>query len=192
MDSALIDALEANSPTTVLLLTVVLPGGTIRLTDGGFVVWSGNTYDSRDEVYGTMGAVEEIEDGVDNTAGLCAITVLPPDDTALAALASPLVQGAPVTVHLGAVNRLTGLLEGEPELLFRGELNYARLGVGDSWSLVLECTTEEGRQLEPNAAQMLTDSFHKSVWPGERGFEHVIELGRPIYWREDTPRGAIS
>lgn len=183
MDSALLAGLSANSPTTVLLVRVELPEYEIRLTDGGFVIWAGALFDGRDEVYGTLGSVEEIEDGADGQATRCAITVLPPDTVAMAQLASPLVQGSHVTVSLGAVNRGTGQLIGEPDLLFRGELDYGRLGVGDSWSLVLECGTEEARQLELNADQRLSDSYHKTIWAGERGLENLTDVKRKIHWQ---------
>lgn len=183
MDSALLAGLSAASPTTVLLFRATLPDHEIRLTDGGFVVWAGDLFDGRDEVYGTLGSVEEIEDGADGQATRCAITVLPPSAVAMAQLASPLVQGAPITVHLGAVDRQTGLMIGVPDLLFRGELDYGRLGVGDSWSLVLECGTEEARQLELNADQRLSDSYHKAIWTGERGLENVTAVKRKIHWQ---------
>lgn len=183
MDAALLAGLSAKSPTTVILVRILLPDHEIRLTDGGFVVWDGDMFDGRDEVFGTLSAVEEIEDGADGQATRCTITVLPPDAVAMAQLASPLVQGAPVTVHFGAVDRATGLMIGVPDLLFRGELDYGRLGVGSSWSLVLECGTEEARQLELNADQRLSDSYHKSIWTGERGLEHVTGVKRKIHWQ---------
>jgi len=182
VDTALIAALKAQAPLTVLLTTLTLPDRTVRLTDGGFVDWSGSTYRARDDLYGVLSQIEEIDDGADDQATRCAITILPPDAVAMAQLANPATQGAPVTVHLGAVTRETGLLLGEPDLLFQGELDFGRLGVGESWSLILECGTEEARCLEPNADQRLSDPYHKAIWPGERGFEHVTDTTRKIHW----------
>lgn len=183
MDAALIAAFEAATPTEVLLVTLTLPSRTVRLTDGGFVIWSGQTYAAEDDIYGTLDTVEDIEDGADGQATRCAITILPPDATAMAQLASPLAQGSPVTVHLGAVNRLTGLLIGTPDLLFRGELDFGRLAVGPQWSLALECGTEEARQLELNADQRLSPSYHKGIWPGEKGFDNLDGIKRKIHWQ---------
>lgn len=187
MDAALITALEAAAPTEVLFVTVSLPSDvTIRWTNGGFAEWDGETYQAEDATYGLLSSVEEITDGVTGEATVCALTI-DCDATALALLVAPTVQGSLVTVHLGAVNRSTGALIGEPELLFRGELDQPRLSVGEG-TLVYDCITEEARMLEPNEEQRLTDSFHKSVWPGDLGYANVVETEAEVYWRQDDPR----
>lgn len=191
MDADLILALEGASPTPILLVTVTLSGATVRWTDGGFAVWDGQTYDSEDVTYGVLGAVGEIEDGADGQASVCDLTILC-DATAMALWIDPAEQGALVTVHLGALDRASGLLEGAPELLFRGELDQPRIGIGPSQSLIYDCITEEARMLEANEEQRLTDSFHQSVWTGELGYDKVTELEQTVFWRADDPRGAIS
>jgi len=191
MDSALIAALEAASPTEVLLVTITLSSATIRLTDGGFVVWSSQTYDVEDATYGSLGGVEAIEDGADSQATVCALTLLC-DEAAMALLIEPEVQGSLVTVHLGAVNRSTGALIGAPDLLFRGELDQPRIAAGPSLSLAYDCITEEARMLEPNEEQRLTSSFHRQVWPLEEGYDFVIDIEERVYWRADDPNPAIS
>lgn len=182
MDASLLAGLSLNSPLTVILVTVKLGDWTICWTDGGCVPWGDTLYAARDEIYGVLHSVEEIEDGADNQATRCAITVLPPGAQALAELAAQNAQGSPVTVHLGAVDRDTGRLIGEPDLLFRGELDVPTLAVGGSWSLNLECGSEESRCLEPNADQRLSDAYHRAIWPGERGFSHVVQTTRKIHW----------
>jgi hypothetical protein len=192
MDSALITALQAAAPTSVILVTVTLPDATIRWTDGGFVVWSGNTYAAEDATYGVLSAVEAIEDGLTDGATVCALTVAPKNFAAVEALSDPEAQGSVVTVHLGAVNRATGVLIGEPELLFRGEIDQPRLGVSEELSLVLDLITQEARMLEPNDQQRLTDAFHSVAFPGERGFENLPKVDKPVYWRADDPRNAVG
>lgn len=191
MDADLILSLQGVAPTPILLVTVTLASATVRWTDGGFTDWSGETYASEDDIYGVLGAVSEIEDGADGQATVCDLTILC-DQTAMALWIDPTEQGATVTVHLGSLNRTTGLLIGEPELLFRGELDQPRIGIGPSQSLVYSCITEEARMLEANEEQRLTDSFHKSVWPGELGYDKVTELEQKVYWRADDPTSAIT
>lgn len=186
MDAALITAFEAAAPTEVLLVTITLPSATIRWTNGGFIPWGANTYSAENATYGVLASVESIEDGVTGGATVCALTIHC-DGAALALLIAPAVQGSLVTVHLGAVNRSTGVLIGEPELLFRGELDQPRLSVGEG-ALVYDCITEEARMLEANEEQRLTDSFQKSVWPADEGYEHVVETEAEVYWRQDDPR----
>ena len=186
MDSALIAELSGKAPLGVLLITVALPDYTIRWTDGGFVVWGADTYQEVDDTYGVVSELEDIEDGAGDEATTWSLTVMPPPE-AIADLAEPEAQGSLITVHLGAVNRETGLLVGEPDLLQRVELDVARIGVSSSVELVLDCITEEARMLEPNEERIQSDAFHQSVWPGERGYEHQTAARRKVWWRDDGP-----
>ena len=194
MDSSLITALGGAAPTLVHLVTVTLSGATVRWLDAGgsgFVVWGANTYKAEDATYGALGAIGAIEDGADGQATVCDLTILC-DGTAMALWIDPAEQGSLVTIHLGTMNPATGLLIGDPELLFRGELDQPRLAAGQAQTLIFDCITEEARMLEPNEEQRLTDSFHQSVWPGELGYDKVTELEQTVFWRADDPRGAIS
>jgi len=182
-------ALGAAAPTLVHLVTIDALG--IRWTDGGFVSWSGNLYASEDATYGWLGGMGAIEDGADGQATVCDLTILC-DDTALSLWIDPTVQGSVVTIHLGALDRDTGLLIGGPDLLFRGELDQPRLMSGVGQALIFSCITEEARMLEPNEEQRLTDSFHQSVWPGDLGCEHVSDVEKKIYWRANDPNNSIS
>ena len=190
MDSALIGALSQAAPVEVVLVEIELPTHTIRWTDGGFVVWDGQTFAARDETYGVLSSIEAIEDGVDNQATVCALTILPPDGAGFTALIAPGVQGSPVTIHQGAVSAATGTLIGEPDLLARLELDQPRIG-GNSDSLIYDCITEEARMLEANEERRLTDTFHQSAWPGELGYKNVTALPRKRYWRASNPNNAI-
>lgn len=191
MDSTLRTELEKISFTEVLLITVALPDGTIRWTDGGTVVWEGQVYTARDATYGAILGMEPIEDGVDTQATVCALTLAPKDSTAFNALIAPGVQGSPVTVHLGAVNRSTGALIGEPDLIVRLELDQPRIAAGGA-QMVFDCITEEARMLEPNEERRLTDVFHQLAWPGELGLSNVTAVKQHRYWRADRPNNAIS
>ena len=66
-------ALRAGWPI-VHLVTVTLPGHTIRWTDAGFVKWGDDTWTARDETYGTLDEIGDITDGIDddrsNSVGL--------------------------------------------------------------------------------------------------------------------------
>ena len=194
MDASLITALQGAAPTLVHLVTVTLSAATVRWMDtggSGFVVWSGNTYSAENATYGALGAIGAIEDGADGQATVCDLTILC-DATAMALWVAPERQGSLVTIHVGAVAPTTGLLIGEPELLFRGELDQPRIAAGQGQALIFDCITEEARMLEPNEEQRLTDSFQKAVWPGDLGNEHITGVERKIYWRADDPTGAIS
>lgn len=190
MDSALVTALQAAAPTKCSLVRFDLPGGALCLTDGGFVDFDAGegegeeTYLGRDPVYGTVGTWPAIKDGSEAQTTRLDFVLLPPSDTAAAALASPSLQGVRVQWWEGAIDRETGLLIGEPELKFDGEFDRARLSVGDSWALTMECGTQAERQLEPNADWRLNHAFHSTIWPGEKGLIFVDGVTKKKEWRE--------
>lgn len=189
MDAALVTALQAPAPTKCSLLRLDLPAGALCLTDGGFVTFDAGEgegdelYLGRDPVYGVLGSLPTIKDGAEAQTTRLDIVILPSSDTAAAALGSPTIQGVRVQWWEGAIDRETGLLIGEPEIKFDGELDRARLSVGDSWELTIECGTQAERQLEPNADWRLNHSFHSLIWPGELGLSYVDGVTRKKEWR---------
>lgn len=189
MDSALVTAFQQPAPIKATLVRFDLPGGTLCLTDGGFVPFDAGegegveTYLARHPVYGVLDSVGSIKDGAEVQTTRIDIGILPASDEAAAALGSPTTQGARVQWWEGVVDPATGLLIGEPELKFDGEIDKPRFRVGDSWALVLECGTQAERQLEPNADWRLNDSFHQLIWPGELGLSFVDGVTRKKEWR---------
>lgn len=192
MDADQIEDLEGAAPVIAHLVTLTLPSETVRWTlEGGFVVWDSNTYAFEHETYGSLGRVGEMEDGVTGNAMPLDISILC-SVSAVAALIATGVQGSVVTVHLASVARATGLLVGEPELLFRAELDQPTIAAGPSLGLDYQCITEEARMLEPRNEQRLTDAFQQAVWPGDLGCEHVSDVEKKIYWRAEDPNNAIE
>jgi len=191
VDATLKTELATASPTTFTAVSIALPGGTIRLVSGGTVVIGGNTYSAYSSTYGSLSMVPAIGDGADGSVSRATITLLPASGTAIADLTATNAQGSVVVIYQGAINEATGAVIGTAETLFTGELdNCLFLGGPGGWSLEIECGTEEGRLLEPNEEWVLSDAFHKVVWPGELGMENVSALPRKVYWRSSDP-GAI-
>lgn len=190
MDAANIAALQGRAPLKFSAVRIALPGGVVRLTDGGFVSFGGETYVARDPVYGVLSGIEAISDGVDAQATRLSVTVQPSSADAMALLADPLAQDSPVIWYEGVIDRVTGLVVGTPDILFQGELDFGRLQVGpESWSLILECGTEEARQLEPSDHMRLNHAFQTFVWPGDMGLQYVGQQ-LDVYWRGTRPRVA--
>lgn len=189
MDAANILALQGKAPIKFSAVRIELPDGVVRLTDGGFVTFGGETYIARDPLYGVLAGIEPISDGVDAQATRLSITVQPSSADAMAALASPLAQDSPVLWYEGTINPVSGQCIGTPDLVFQGELDFGRLSVGpDSWALILECGTEEARQLEPNDQQRLNHAFQTFVWgSGDLGLSYVGQ-SLDVYWRGTRPR----
>lgn len=190
MDTDLVTALQAPAPTKATLVRFDLPGGALCLTDGGFVVFDAGdgegdeTYLGRHPDYGVLGSVPSIKDGAEAQTTRLDIVILPSSTDAVAALKAPTLQGVRVQWWEGAINRATGELIGEPEEKFDGEIDRARLTVGNSWAVTLECGTQAERQLEPNADWRLNHSFHSLIWTGEEGLIFVDGVTRKKEWRE--------
>lgn len=189
MDSNHSIALQQPSPIKATLVRIDLPGAPLCLTDGGFCVFDAGegkgleTYVDAHPVHGVLDSVPSIKDGADAETTRLDIVILPASGTGAAALASPTIQGVRVQWWEGALDWNTGLLLGQPNLKFDGELDRARLTVGDTWSLALECGTQAERQLEPNEDWRLNDAFHRVCWPGELGLVNVTNVTVKDEWR---------
>lgn len=190
MDPLLFEALKAGAKI-VHLVTVELPDHVIRWSDGGFVRWEGQTYRARDPRYGVLESIGEITDGVGDDASPVEIGVIPPTLASLEDLIAVDAQGGVVSIHLGAVDEATGLLIGAPYRLHRGRLDRPIVGIG-AMTLTYEVLTAEALGLEANEDQRLSDAFHQSVWPGERGYEHQTSGTKKVWWRDDDPNNAIG
>ena len=191
MHADLIAALKAGWPI-VHLVTVTLPGHTIRWTDAGFLKWGANTWKHRDATYGVLDGISEITDGIDDDASPVQISIIPPDLTSLAALAASDAQGGWVTIHLACKNPTTGLVVADPYQLHLGELDQPRLRPGRTRKLEYDIITGEARGLQPNEEQRQTDAFHQFIWPGELGNEYATDGTKRVYWRADEPKNAIG
>lgn len=191
MDPLLVQAIRDGQPT-LHFVTVVLPGETIRWTDRGFAFWGGHTYLARHATFGVLAEIGEITDGVDDDGAPVAIRIRCPTLQALSDLSAVDAQGGDVSIHLGAVDRTTGVLIGEPYRLHFGRLDQPRLIDGKIRELEYDIITADAQALQPNEEQRQTDAFHKLIWPGEKGNEYATDGTKWVYWREDEPRQAIG
>lgn len=171
------------------LVRIDFAAGPAFFTDGGFVVFEGNTYIAEHAVYGSLSSISTLGEGQGDLLPRIDLTFNPRDDVAVAALSSPTAQGSRVRWWEGSINRETGLLVGDPVLKFDGELDSGKFSVGDTWALVIECGTQAERQLEANADWRLNPAFHKVRWPTDTGLDRVTSVLRKIYWRMDSPSG---
>lgn len=199
MDLANIAARSGIAPTTTQFIRWQTQDFTLCWTTGGFGDWDGGNdegvwerFTQRQGDYGTVGELPPFEDGIDGQNSRMDLTIYPDSEAALAAMADRKHQATPIMVWEVDIDPLSGQLIGTPDLLFRGEVDFPRLTIGDSWELILECGTEEARNNEPHDERRLTHAFHQSVWPGELGCAYVNQLGRKIYWRADQPSGISS
>lgn len=190
MDAALQDV----APLICGLVEIDLPGYPLRLLDGsGTVAYGGKTFVGRDPTYGVLAAIDEISDGAGDEAPALRITLHPSSNASAAALAAPTMQGCRVSVSLAALDRMTGQVIGEPELLFLGELDVPTLKSGpNSRTLEYEVVSVFERLFDNDEGARLSSAFHKSIWPGERGFDFVTGVEDDVYWGVEGPPSAVT
>lgn len=173
---------------------VVLPSAAVRLLDGaGTVTFSDRTFVGLDAVYGTLGGITEVGDGLDSEAPSLTLTLLPKTNAAMVAFAAPEAQGSPVRIWVGDLDPATGLVIGTPELWFTGETDVATQKVGRN-SRVLSVTVNSVffRFLEADQGARLNNGFHQLIHPGELGLQYVTRVGHRDPWGSDTPRPPVT
>lgn len=171
------------------LVKIVLPAATIRLSDGIEIVFGGETYVPRDPVFGTLGGIDAMGDGIGDEVPALNMTLLPPTTTAAAVLAAPGHQQSPVSIWLGEYNPATGQIVGTPARLFYGRLDQSVLTVTrESRDLTMTVVSNAERLFELNIGNALSQGWHKSIWPGEAGHDNATGLGRAVAWGVEAPR----
>lgn len=188
------DALEADAITLVTLVKVELRSGeTVNWIDGsGVVVFGGETYAGTDDVFGVLGGVESLTDGIAAEAPRWRFTFTPPDMAGVLAFCDPENQGSLVYVWEGVINKTTGLLVPDPDPVFDGFIDVPVFSP-KSRAVVADCASVWELLFDDDEGANLSDAFHQSVWAGELGFAYMTGVQRQLPWGIDAPRpGVVS
>lgn len=173
------------------LMQINLPGETIRLCDGGFLVWGANTFRSKHPVFGSIASLEGMAEGVGEEVPALEMTLLPGPDAEPGDLSQPGFQKALVSIWLAEYVPETGLIDGTPDLLFYGQIDQTFLTRGrDKFELNMTIVSTAERLFERNAGNSLAPMFHKSVWPDETGHDNASGLTQPVAWGVESPQAA--
>lgn len=201
LPAAMDAALRGPSPLVFTAAKIELPSRTLRLLDCSAVLTvNGEAFAGEDDAFGSLGAVESVSDGLGNEAPTLRLLLLPRSNVATAEAAAPTAQGSPVTIWFGVVtNPTTGAtVTGDP--VFVGELDTARLSVGESRALQLDVVSAWERLFDGNEGARLNPSFWNTIWPTDRALDLVHTIvetqpwgasdgGRPVY---TTQGGGLS
>ena len=174
------------------LLKIELPGKTVRLCDGGFVVWGSETFTSDDSDFGTIGALESFTEGVGDEIPGGRLTFLPKSTAAVADLSAPGMQGSRMRFWVAEINEATGAIIGTPDLQADVQTDRTVVKIGKSTrSLEMDFVSTAERLFVRNEGNTLSSGFHKSIWPGETGEDLATGLGVSVAWGvESAPRGS--
>lgn len=175
----------------ISLLRIDLPGTTVRLCDAGFVQFDGATFAAEDPIFGVIGAVQPLTEGVGEEIPALELTLLPLGASAPAQLSQPGYQRSTVRAWIGEYSQETGLLIGTPDLLFHGQIDQTTLRVGRSTrELAITVVSTAERLFMLNEGNSLSPRWHKSIWPGELGHDNAIGLTVPVAWGTESRPGA--
>ena len=169
------------------LVKIELPAATVLLCDGGFIEFASETYTSADSTFGTIGGVQALSEGEGDEVPALELTLLPSGDAAPADLSKPGFQTARVRFWIGEYDLDTGLLDGTPDMMFDGQIDQTTLKVGATRELSMSVVSTAERLFERNTGNSLSDSWHQSVWPGEKGHENATGLAVPVAWGAESP-----
>ena len=170
-----------------------LPTRTVRLCDGGFLYFGGEKYTSRDEVFGTIEAVDGVEETSGDEAPGGTLTFLPASTAAAATLSQPHFQGSRMRFWIGRMNELTGQVV-HSELVADLELDTTTLRITKGGRFLdVDMISVAERLFNVNEGNVLSPRFHKSVWPGELGLDNANGTPLTVAGGISSPtRGSVS
>ena len=176
------------------LVQIDLPERTLRYCDGGFFEFEGETFRSSDPVFGTIGSVAAMSEGVGDTVPALQMTLLPASDATAAELSRPGHQTARVRFWIAEFDVETGVIS-TADVQFDGQVDQTELSVGKGTkTLDVAVVSLAERLFEGNIGNTLNPAWHKSIWPGETGHDNATGLSRPVAWgveRPSTGQGAV-
>ena len=180
-----------DTATLVGLVKIELRGGdTLRLSDGGVVTWSAETYGSADATFGSIGTLESLTEGVGDEVPALSLSLLPPSTVAAASLTQPGWQSSPVRFWIAEVNQSTGVVTGTPELMFFGQLDTAELSADrGAREVTFDIVSTAEKLFEVNIGNTLSSRFHKYLFAGETGEDNALGLSRTVAWGVEAPTG---
>ena len=181
-----------NTVALIGLMKMELPTRTVRLCDGGFIVFDSEIYHSADDVFGTIASLEGLGEGVGDEVPALEVTFYPHGDAAPGDLSQPGFQTSRVRFWIAEYDVDAGTITGTPDLVFDGQLDRTALTVGQTREVACSVVSLAERLFELNIGNSLNPNFHKSVWPGELGHDNATGLSIPVAWGVASPRTSSS
>lgn len=177
-----------NSVALAGLMKIEFPSRTVRLCDGGRVTWGAESFAGRDDVFGTIGALESLSEGAGDEVPALSMKLLPPEVTAVADLSQPGFQTVRVRLWIAEVDQAAGAVTGTPALQFDGQIDQTTLVVGrESRDLAITVVSTAERLFTRFEGNSLSPSFHTALWPGEAGMNEATGLTVADAWGVEGP-----
>lgn len=189
---AALDAELAGDQATIFgAIELLFPSHAVRLVDGaGSISFGGVTFEGDHAMFGSLEGIDDFEDGAGDEAPGMTVTLLPSEDAPATEISNAGMQGSPVRFWLGARNDTTGQPIGDPLLLFDGEIDVPTLTIDlRSRTVDYEAVGGMERFFEAEEGIRLAPAWHRRVWPGELGLDHITGVADTVYWGQSAPSG---
>lgn len=189
MSPAMKLALQGKAPTLATLIDIEFTDRTVRLTDGGVVNWGGNLYVQEDAEVGVLNGFSEFTETEGTESPRLEVSFEYKTNDALTRLANPASQGTPVNVYGAAIDRNTGTIIGEPDLLFSGVIDDADLRhAKNNRMLTIHLSTAWELLFDDNeGARWNNDFWTHNYGSGAQAFYAVTDVQRKMFWGYQGP-----
>src|SRR3546814_8561560 len=119
------------------------------------------------------------------------IELYPPNASAMATLCNPNMQGSKVSIFVGAVDPTSGLIIGQPEVKFLGEIDVPSLTIGEGGQRSLSYTAVSvvERLFEADEGERAQDDGHQSIWPGITRLDVRNSMDQNVYFGRKRHKG---
>jgi hypothetical protein len=192
-DPAMEAALSGSTATIVHLVEILLPGGALRINDGGAdIPYGDHTFVAVDALYGALAEIDGLGDGVDSQVTEVDLVFNPPSLEAAVTLANVDNQNAAVQIWKAALDPSVGLVAGTPKRRFLGALDVPVVEAAEgelscTWSVV----AETDRLFDANEGIALSDSFIQRMYPGDLGGQFITGVQDQMPWGEEARIPAV-
>jgi len=171
------------------LLKIELPGHTVLLTDGGTVTWDGDSYASRDALFGMVAEPDELENGVGEEAPSGTVRFVPPPEVASADLIDPAYQDCRMRGWLAEIDADTGEVVGTPSLELDAIIDVPRLSfTNDERELEVDHVSIWQRLFDTNEGNVMNGLTHRQLYPSETGMDNTTGVSKDVPWGTNSVR----
>lgn len=175
---------EAAHVEIVTLVAMDVPSGYLRLhTRTGTITFGGYDYLG----VGKFGGVSEIDEDAQLRPSGVTVTLSGVDAALVSSAITEAIHGRAITIYQGYLNLTTGALIADPEIVFRGLMDYMAIDLGqNTGSITVQCEGEMARWLRHNGS-LYTHESQQALFSGDRGFDQVPFLqNRKIDWSKSN------
>lgn len=174
------------------LIKIELPTYTVLISDGGFVTYDGDVYQSEDAEFGVISGFEISGTAPDQAPG-GKITFLTPSADAAAQLVSPGFQTSRLSIWLAEIDEDTATVIGTPVILTLAQLDRGVISeTMRSREVALEFVSMGERLMTINEGNSLNGTFHKRFFAGELGLDNAIGMGVTVAWGAAGPTRGVT